>query len=227
MLQAEERQFGLVVDDVVDTEEIVVKPLSQQLKGIPSYAGATILGDGRVALILDVLALAQQANVLTPGRDRSLGERAGRDDGPAGEVESLLVVGVGGGRRVALPLALVTRLEEFPLGSVERSGSREVVQYRGRILPLIRLGTSLGSWSEPAAAASTVHVVVSSAGGRSVGLVVDQILDIAEEAIVARSESDEPGLLGSAVVQGVITELLDVRSAIVAADAHFYDEIGV
>ena len=226
VLQAEERQFGLVVDDVVDTEEIVVKPLSQQLKGIPSYAGATILGDGRVALILDVLALAQQANVLTAGRDRSLGERVGRGDGGGGEVEALLVVGIGGGRRVAIPLALVTRLEEFALSAIERSGSREVVQYRGQILPLVRLGTFLGGWSD-SEGAETLHVIVYSEGGRSVGLVVDQILDIAEEAIVARSESDEHGLLGSAVVQGVVTELLDVRSAIVAADARFYDEIGV
>ena len=226
VLQAEERQFGLVVDDVVETEEIVVKPLSSQLKGIPSYAGATILGDGRVALILDVLALAQQANVLTAGRDRSLGERSGRGEGAGGEVEALLVVGVGGGRRVAIPLALVTRLEEFAVSAVERSGSREVVQYRGQILPLVRLGSFLGGWSD-SDGAQTLHVIVYSEGGRSVGLVVDKILDIAEEAIVARRESDEHGLLGSAVVQGVITELLDVRSAIVAADARFYDEIGV
>ncbi len=127
---------------------------------------------------------------------------------------------------MAIPLALVTRLEEFPVRSLERSGSREVVQYRGRILPLVRLASFLGGRSEPDAG-ETLHVVVSSEGERSVGLVVDQILDIAEEAIVARSASDEHGLLGSAVVQGVINELLDVPRAIVAADAHFYDEIGV
>ncbi len=223
VLQAEERQFGLVVDDVVDTEEIVVKPLGKQLKGIPAYAGATILGDGRVALILDVLALAQQANVLTAGRDRGLGERVGRGGHADADVEALLVAGLGGGRRLGIPLAMVTRLEEFPLTTVERSGTREVVQYRGQILPLVRLDAFLGGWSDRVEGDAPLHVVVYSDGDRSVGLVVDEILDIAEEAIVARSESDEHGLLGSAVVQGHITELLDVRAAIVAADPHFYD----
>ena len=224
VLQAEERQFGLVVDDVVDTEEIVVKPLGKQLKGIPAYAGATILGDGRVALILDVLALAQQANVLTAGRDRGLSERIGRGGTADADVDALLVVGLGKGRRLGIPLAMVTRLEEFPTSTVERSGTKEVVQYRGQILPLVRLDAFLGSWSDAAEGDAPLHVVVYSDGDRSVGLVVDAILDIAEEAIVARSESDDHGLLGSAVVQGHITELLDVRAAIVAADPHFYDE---
>ncbi|MDP9434142.1 MAG: chemotaxis protein CheA [Actinomycetota bacterium] len=226
VLQAEERQFGLVVDDVCDTEEIVVKPLGKQLKGIPCYAGATILGDGRVALILDVLALAQQANVLTAGRDRGLvDDRAVNDAAADSDVQSLLVVGLGADRRMAIPLAMVTRLEEFASSSIEHVGSREVVQYRGQILPLVRLSSFLGAgWAESPAGGS-VQVVVYSEGGRSVGLVVDAILDIAEQALVARSDLDDHGLLGSAVVQDHITELLDVRSAILAADPNFYHEM--
>ncbi len=226
VLQAEERQFGLVVDDVCDTEEIVVKPLGKQLKGIPCYAGATILGDGRVALILDVLALAQQANVLTAGRDRGLvDDRAVNDASADSDVQSLLVVGLGADRRMAIPLAMVTRLEEFASSSIEHVGSREVVQYRGQILPLVRLSSFLGAgWAESPAGGS-VQVVVYSEGGRSVGLVVDAILDIAEQALVARSDLDDHGLLGSAVVQDHITELLDVRSAILAADPNFYHEM--
>ncbi len=223
VLQAEERQFGLVVDDVCDTEEIVVKPLGKQLKGIPCFAGATILGDGRVALILDVLALAQQANVLTAGRDRSHVDRTARGDTAASTVQALLVVKLGEDRRMAIPLAMVTRLEEFPLSTVEHVGSREVVQYRGQILPLVRLSSFLGAgWTEPSE--SGLQVVVYSEAGRSVGLVVDAILDIAEETLVATSDLDDHGLTGSAVVQEHITEFLDVRSAILAADPHFYDE---
>ena len=221
VLQAEERQFGLVVDDVVDTEEIVVKPLGKQLKGIPGFAGATILGDGRVALILDVLAVAQQSGVLSAGRDRSLGERTGRGQTSSGDLESLLLVGLGEGRRTAVPLALVTRLEEFPASSVERSGSKEVVQYRGQILPLVRLAGFLGGWQADQDR-ETLHVIVYSDAGRSVGLVVDEVLDIVEEAVTA-SRSDDHGLLGSAVLQGHVTELLDVRSAVLAADPHFFD----
>ena len=221
VLQADDRQFGLVVDGVCDTEEIVVKPLGKQLKGIPSFAGATILGDGKVALILDVLAVAQRSNVLLTGRERGVGDRGLRGETAVSEVESLLIVGLGEGRRMGIPLAMVTRLEDFPLDTIERVGSREVVQYRDQILPLIRLSSFLGTggYGEPS---PTVQVVVYSENGRSVGLVVEQILDIAEQAITARSDLDSHGLLGSAVVQDHITELLDVRQAILAADPNFY-----
>jgi two-component system chemotaxis sensor kinase CheA len=221
VLQAEDRQFGLVVDDVIDTEEIVVKPLGKQLKGIPSFAGATILGDGTVALILDVLAVAQQSNVLVAGRERGVGDRNARGDAALSKVESLLVVALGGGRRMGIPLAMVTRLEEFPVSAIERVGSHEVVQYRGQILPLVRLATFLGAGGS-GQPADTVQVVVSSENERSVGLVVEQILDIAEQELTARSDLEEHGLVGSAVVQEHITELLDVRSAILAADPNFY-----
>jgi two-component system chemotaxis sensor kinase CheA len=220
VLQAEDRQFGLVVDDVIDTEEIVVKPLGKQLKGIPSFAGATILGDGRVALILDVLAVAQQSNVLVAGRDRSVGDRVNRDDALRDDIEPLLIVSLGDDRRMGIPLAMVTRLEEFPVSTLERVGHHEVVQYRGEILPLVRLASLLGAMTgEPA---DTVQVVVYSENSRSVGLVVERILDIAEQALTARSDLEEHGLTGSAVVQDHITELLDVRQAILAADPNFY-----
>jgi two-component system chemotaxis sensor kinase CheA len=221
VLQAEDRQFGLVVDDVIDTEEIVVKPLGKQLKGIPSFAGATILGDGTVALILDVLSVAQQSNVLVAGRERGVGDRTARGDAALGKVESLLVVGLGEGRRMGIPLAMVTRLEEFPVSTIEHVGHHEVVQYRDQILPLVRLAAFLGAGSsgEPA---DTVQVVVYSENDRSVGLVVERILDIAEQELTARSDLEEHGLVGSAVVQEHITELLDVRQAILAADPNFY-----
>ena len=222
VLQAEDRQFGLVVDDVCDTEEIVVKPLGKQLKGIPGFAGATILGDGRVALILDVLNVAQQSGVLTVGRDRGLSERVGRDDSAGTDVESLLVVGLGEDRRMAIPLAMVTRLEEFAVTAVEHVGAREVVQYRGEILPLVRLSRLLGA--SGGGEQELLQVIVYSEAGRSVGLVVDRIVDIAEEVVRARSDLDDHGLLGSALVQEQITELLDVRAAILAADPNFYSE---
>ncbi|MDP9406832.1 MAG: chemotaxis protein CheW [Actinomycetota bacterium] len=221
VLQAEDRQFGLVVDEVLDTEEIVVKPLSQQLKGMGVYAGATILGDGRVALILDALAVAQQAHVVNAARDRAMAERLSELDGMASSTESLLVVGLEDGRRMAVPLATVTRLEEFPLTQIERVGSRQVVQYRGQILPLVNLSSYLGSggFGDPQ---ESLQVVVYSERGRSVGLVVDRILDIAEEVLAAKSDLDDHGLLGSAVVQNKITEMLDVRQAILGADPYFY-----
>ena len=123
---------------------------------------------------------------------------------------------------MAIPLAMVTRLEEFAAKAVEHVGNREVVQYREQILPLVRLASFLGSGWAGEEVPERVQVIVYSEGGRSVGLVVDKIVDIAEEAITARSDVDAHGLTGSAVVQDHITELLDVRQAILAADPNFY-----
>jgi two-component system chemotaxis sensor kinase CheA len=220
VLQADGQQFGLVVDEVVNTEEIVVKPLSQQLKRISVYSGATILGDGRVALILDVLALAAMSGVLA-------GDRSALDSGQTDvdldeDDQAHLLVRLGAERRMAIPLGDVTRLEEFRTSSVEHAGRREAVQYRGQILPLIRLSEVFGAMSMPDSD-NTMHVVVHTIRGKTIGLVVDEILDITTGPMGAREESTQMGLAGSAVVQERITELLKVAEAVALADPSLAD----
>src|SRR5450432_1153190 len=223
VLKAEGRRFGLVVDRVLNTEEIVVKPLSRQLKGIGTYAGATILGDGRVALILDVRALARRAQVVresdsVESRDvRAVAQPIA--DGP----EPLLVVAVGD-RRLGVPLSMVTRLEEIPVSRVERVGQREVVQYRGQLLPLGHLATLLGEPSQ-ADPDADLRVVVYTQGRRSVGLVVDAVVDIATEAPASRGDVAAFGISGVVVVQDLVTELLDMEQAIMATDPRFFDAV--
>lgn len=223
VLQADGRQFGMVVDEINDTEEIVVKPLGKQLKAISCFAGATIMGDGKVALILDVLGLAQHANVITEVRDRSLVEKS-RSDLRSSDKQTLLVFGLPGSRRMAIPLSMVARLEEFPVTRVERSGQQEVVQYRGQILPLIRVADQLGqrSFDSQDAAEEMLQVVVYSEQGRSIGLVVGAIQDIVEEAIAVRRDANNNGILGSVVIQDKVTDLLDVPTIIRSADPNFY-----
>jgi two-component system chemotaxis sensor kinase CheA len=138
VLQADDRQFGLVVDSINDTEEIVVKPLGKELKGISIFAGATIMGDGHVALILDVLGLAQRARVVTEAHDRHLDDDQAQASQEAGRaIQSLLVFALGDDERMAIPLIKVARLEEFKPNEIERVGDRYVVQYRGEIMRLI------------------------------------------------------------------------------------------
>jgi two-component system chemotaxis sensor kinase CheA len=215
VLRADDRAFGLIVDEINDTEEIVVKPLGQQLKGTPIFAGATIMADGRVALILDVLALAQRARIVTEGRDRSHLEAApGESTAVRGGVrQTLLVLGLGDDRRLAIPLSLVARLEELPRASLETAGSHEVVQYRGEILPLLRLSQLLDipSKVDPG---SPLQVVVYAEGGHQTGLVVDCIVDIVEEAITLQRPIRRGDLIGSAVIQQRVTDLLDVQSLV-------------
>jgi two-component system chemotaxis sensor kinase CheA len=230
VLQADDRQFGLIVDSIHDTEEIVVKPLQKLLKDLNVFAGATIMGDGRVALILDVLGLAQRTNVVSGVRERGLSETTEPAVAPAADRQTVLLFSAGGGR-MAIPLGLVARLEELPRSMLERSGAYDVVQYRGDILPLIDVGSFLNvrrtrtakEERSPAGATAaldrgTVQVIVYAGTTRQIGLVVDRIIDIAEEAIVARSPAHRPGALFTAVIQGRVTEFLDVEAIVRSLD---------
>jgi len=220
VLQADGQEFGLVVDEITDTEEIVVKPLGQQLKGIPAYSGATIMGDGRVALILDILGLAQRAQVISerePALHEKDKEKAAGSEKTASDHQTVLVVQCGEKARMAIPLSLVARLEEFPASAIELAGTQEVTQYRGQIMPLIRLSRVVDGGAHDDArsgAEARLQVVVYAEAGHSVGLVVDRIVDIVDEKLVVQTSARRRGVLGSSVVQKRVTDLLDVPSVV-------------
>jgi two-component system, chemotaxis family, sensor kinase CheA len=229
VLQIADQQFGLVVDEVNDTEEIVVKPLGKQLKGSAGFAGATIMGDGRVALILDVLGIAQLASVASESRDSQHGDaHHGTAARLSSKRQSLLLCRAGSAERIAVPLALVSRLEEFHRASIEHAAGSSVVRYRDEILPLVELGalvdaggSSIDGENDP------IQVVVFSDGHHRVGVVVDRILDIVEEEACATQLSSRPGLLGSALVGGKATDFLDLRAVFEAAKQAWYDSESV
>jgi two-component system, chemotaxis family, sensor kinase CheA len=214
VLRADEQQFGLVVDEINDTEEIVVKPLSKQLKSVNTYAGATIMGDGKVALILDVLGLAQRAHVISEVRDRAITEKKKQAAVVAASSRSnaVLLFQYGQSGRMAIDLSLVARLEEFPRETVELAGDQEVVQYRGQIMPLVRVSEALESRRQKRVEGTeeSLQVVVYAEKGQSIGLVVDRILDIVEESFVMRPDTGRKGVQGSAVIQKRVTDILDV-----------------
>jgi two-component system, chemotaxis family, sensor kinase CheA len=235
VLQADGHPFGLVVDAIHDTEEIVVKPLQALVKGSGVFAGATIMGDGRVALILDVLGLAQRAHVVSSTRERTVPDISFDTSPPASAREAVLVFAAPNGRRLGIPLAEVARLEEVPCTALEKTGKQAVVQYRDEILPLIDvadvLPVSLGArhglarvGPDRAPHEETVQIVVHAHHGRRLGLVVGRILDIAEEVIVTRSRVKQPFVLFTAVIQGHVTEVLDVAGIIGFAEPEFYRE---
>jgi two-component system, chemotaxis family, sensor kinase CheA len=201
-----------------------VKPLSKQLKSVNTYAGATIMGDGKMALILDVLGLAQRARVINEVRDRAVTDKDSRQT--SGPVESqqrnaVLLFQSGDHGRMAIDLSLVARLEEFPREVVEYAGDQEVVQYRGQIMPLVRVSEALRIARAAAdSAPHSLQVVVYANAGRSVGLVVDRILDIVEESFVIQRHADRKGVLGSAVIQKKVTDILDVPGLLAAAEGN-------
>ncbi len=213
VLQADSRQFGLVVDGINDTEEIVVKPLSKQLRSVSCFAGATIMGDGKVALILDILGLAQRASLAGD----SAGHRAEISKNELAEEtqqrESWLLFRVGDRGKLALPLSMVSRLEEFDPEAIERSGNRQVVQYRGEIMPLVSVSDAL-QMATSTTREGPMQVVVHSTDGSSVGLVVDEILDIVDQHVSITRQAEDRHLLGSAVIQQHVTDLLNVPELI-------------
>lgn len=223
VLQADDRQFGLVVEGVQDTAEIVVKPLSQHLKAISSFAGATIMGDGRVGLILDVMGLAQRAKVVAEVRERALADAL--DANVAVERQSLLLFRTPDDGRMAIPLIAVDRLEEFARTSVEYAGDWDVVQYREDILPLVHVSAELPERRKRSRTPTTaeggvsesIQVIVHVSAGRRVGLVVDQILDIVEENYDLQP-AGRAGVLGTVVIHDRVTEVLDLVSLVSSVD---------
>jgi two-component system chemotaxis sensor kinase CheA len=168
ILNADGRRFGLVVDGLADPEEIVVKPIASVLREIGYYAGATILGNGEMALILNPGAIAQNAGVsLTAEAEDTSGQ-----ENRAGQKDFLLVET--DGRPAALPLETVVRIERIPRSRIEQAGSRPVLRFDGMLLPLDDLAGSLGE-ADPEAQTT---VIVCRDGQRHVGMTVSQVLDV-------------------------------------------------
>ena len=201
--QVGSQTFGVVVDAVFHTEEIVVKPMSGKLRHISMFCGNTILGDGSVIMILDPNGIAQKLSGLPATRlmVENTVEHAPED----GMVESMLLFRAGSPQPKAVPLSLVTRLEVIDSKSIEITNGRAVVQYRGQLMPLVPINSDVkikSSGSQP--------LLVFCDEGRSMALMVDEIVDIVEERLDIELTSTTAGVLGSAVIKGQATEVIDI-----------------
>lgn len=212
VMQVGETRFGLVVDQVFDTEEIVVKPLSKRLGAMSEYSGATILGDGAVIMILDPNGVAKSVVGAERSTRKEAAELAAREEAAqTGEQMSLLLFRAGGDEPRACPLSLVTRLENLDATTFERTQRGAVVQYRGRLMPIASAGGTLRSEGRQ-------PVLVFSQGERVIGLAVDAILDIVDERLDVQLAENAPGVLGAAVLKGRSTEVIDVGYFLGLAD---------
>jgi two-component system chemotaxis sensor kinase CheA len=223
VLDAAGRRFGLVVAAASEIQQIVVKPLDKLVAAVKVFSGATVLGDGGIALILEVDAVASRAGILAGDAGRPA--PAGKDLPPAGERTCLLVLRVGADRRVAVPLRDVSRLEYLAASAVEHVRAGRVVQYRGRTLPLVSLpalfasdhvaGSDVAhSDAADSDAAGELPVVVTEVTGRPVGLVAREILDIVDGQVAIERTACGGGVVGSAIVGGHVTDLLELTELI-------------
>jgi two-component system, chemotaxis family, sensor kinase CheA len=230
VLQANDHPFGLVVDEINDSEEIVVKPLSKQLRSLKIFAGATIMGDGKVALILDVVGLAQNARILSEARERALEETSdealANQEQKQSDKQTFLLFAGPDDSRMALPLNTVARLEEFAASDVEKSGGEWMIQYRGKILPLIRLEVVLEErrtrlrHGSKLVQPDLLQVLVCHDDGRTIGIVVERILDIIEDRADVKSPAVREGVLCTVVINDRVTELIDVPAILRIAEAN-------
>jgi two-component system chemotaxis sensor kinase CheA len=203
--QVGRQRFGILVDGVFHTEEIVVKPMSTKLRHIPLFSGNTILGDGAVVLIIDPNGVAKMVG--TGSGDSQFGGESATEVEEIidNETVTLLVFRGGGETLKAVPLSLVTRLEEIDASKIEWVGGRPLIQYRGKLMPLVPADPGIVIKSEGPQA-----LVVFSDGDRAMGLVVDEIVDIIDDVLDVELVADRSDLVGSAVVRGRATEIVNI-----------------
>src|SRR3984957_7261630 len=214
--QVGSQTFGIVVDGVFHTEEIVVKPMSTKLRHIEMFSGNTILGDGAVIMIIDPNGIAKALGTSVHAAHAIAEDNAASRGGCAEQLTSLLVFRAGTHQPKAVPLGLVTRLEEIAADKIELSNSRYMVQYRDHLMPLVQMeGVAVRT-------SGVQPILVFADDGRSMGLVVDEIIDIVEERLNIEVAGSSEGILGSAVIKGQATEVIDVGHFLPMAFADWF-----
>jgi two-component system, chemotaxis family, sensor kinase CheA len=213
VLKANEQTFGLIIDKVHDSQEIVVKALDALLKSIQVYAAATILDDGKVALILDVPGLANIAGIRSRLQNTNVTKA---ESSLTGDIVPMLIFGVGAHWRMAVPLEVVWRLEEIPRNSIERLNKQLIIQHHGQLIPITFLNEFFGLEADKSADMDQeiLQLILCCWRNRYVGLIVDRVIDIAEEEFQEQRHERKKGVYASAVLNGEATDLLDVREII-------------
>lgn len=213
--------FGIIVDRVFDTEEIVVKPVSKILRDIDLFAGNTILGDGSVIMILDPNGLARATGEIDTSKSKAAATAAEamQSDGASKDKISLLLFSAGGQAPKAVPLSLVSRLENIKMDTIEHSNGQMLVQYRGALMPLIPYNAETqieGVDEKP--------VLVFTDKKMTLGIVVDKIIDITEDHVDIQTSGTKPGLMGSAIIEGKATDIIDVGHFLNSVDKEWYKD---
>ena len=210
VIQVGERRYGLVVNDVLDTEEIVVKPLATILRDVDVFSGATILGDGSVVLILDPNAMSERAGNMLEEKTVEDGEEANVDHGENTRV-AMLLFKAGSGAPKAVELAHITRLEHIESDKIEQMEGRAALQYRGKLMPILTVNSDFsGLLSSQRSESHIQPLLVFTGEGYAMGLAVDEIVDVVEDRLVIELSADRPGVRGTAIVAGKACEILDV-----------------
>ncbi len=200
-------RYGLLVDNLVDYEEIVVKPLGRHMKDRIELAGATILGDGEISMILDVSGLAQKQGLAVIDQEAFHGSEEGGPETNSDQ-ETLILFENEDKETFAVPMTLVSRIERIPSEEIDMVGGKELYHYHGQALPLLSLDRLISS--NPRVSQDTYYIGVFSVGGVELGLIIPKLLDIRDFSLVLDEGFREKGVLGSFVHEGGTVRILDL-----------------
>lgn len=222
VLKAEGKTYGLIVDNILDTQEIVVKPLDRALKSMSYYAGSTIMGDGRVALIIDAFGFYNQVDTKETDKASDLLDSQGQNLNHDYESIEVVLFTLGDGRVYGIPLSLISRLEEFDPGQVEWAGEQSLIRYRGSSMPLLNIESILslrGKSRLETAENEKLNCIVTAINGVSFGFVVQDIIDIAfSESTLETETIDRVGLLGTVYINEKLITLLDIYKMVASTE---------
>jgi two-component system, chemotaxis family, sensor kinase CheA len=213
VVSANDFHYGLIVDQLLDSEEIVVKPLGSHLRDCKAFAGATIQGDGLVALILDVVGISSLMNLSTVA-EQAQKHTDNHDQANRQDAQSLLIVNNTDKEQLAIPLGLVSRIEKIKTSQIEFTGGRANMQYLGGTLPLFGID-EVANISPRDESRSTCYVIVFPFGGREIGIMVNQIVDIIDvNSTIDEVTHKQPGIIGSTIINDKITLLVDLYGVV-------------
>jgi two-component system chemotaxis sensor kinase CheA len=222
VLKVGSNRYGLIVEKLLNNEEIVVKPLSGYLKECKHYAGSTIMGDGRVAMILDAAGIAVVAGLRFGEMEEEAARISRQQTGTQAEVQPLLLFRNSASELFAISLALVARIEKVRASEIERIGAKEYVKYDRSSMRILRLHDFL-TVDRPAEAPTEFFIIVPKLVRHPMGIVATKIEDILHtDADIDRENVSGLGILGSAVLEGRLAVFLDIYSLFEAAEPDVY-----
>jgi len=214
-----DRTYGILVDEILGAEEIVVKPLGVHFQHLNFYGGCSILGDGMVIPIFDCNGLASMIQ-LESAPDEAIDYMGEHDNALAEELQHALVFSQGE-QRFVISMTLIERLEYFEASRIEKTASGEVLQYRGDVIRVLRWGEMLGA-APKVASGEDEYCIILSDNGKRMCLQVDQVVDILEVSFDIKQTSDTSLLLGTTVIEGIATEVVDVFEVVQCADPNWF-----
>ncbi|MDA3788711.1 MAG: chemotaxis protein CheW [Desulfobacula sp.] len=214
VVSAGDYHYGLIVDQLLDSEEIVVKPVGTHLRDCECYAGASVQGDGKVALILDIIGISNIMNLRTVSKSVQEQALQRAESKIVKDTQSLLLVCNAPDEQIAIPLDLISRIELCRIQNIKITGGRKNIQYRGGPLPLFSLD-EVADVGSPNTDSQTCYIIVFSISGKEVGIIMSEIIDIIRgDYIIDEMTHKQPGIMGSTIINEEITLLVDLYGVI-------------